>query len=140
MTTTTTSAGMPPIAPSHHALDVAPIQPTDVRNAGPTMFSGFADEGKTRVAAALDGIVATVRDIADKLDSNGAAPFAGFVHQAADTVSGWSTAVNAKSVDELVGDTRTLVRTNPAIAVGVALAAGFVLSRLVKASNSGRAW
>lgn len=138
MTTDTSSAGMPAIAPSHDALDVPPVQPTDFRDIAPHAIRGFADEGKAQVAATLDGLVATVRDVAAKLESNGAAPFAGLVHRAADTVSGWSAAVHAKSVDDLVDDTRALVRTSPAIAVAISLAAGFAVSRLIKASTSGR--
>ncbi|QYE34236.1 MULTISPECIES: hypothetical protein [Sphingosinicellaceae] len=139
MTTDTTSAGMPPIAPSHDALDVVPVQATDIRSPFTSKVLSFADEGKAQVTGTLDGLASTVRDFADKLDANGAAPFAGFVHQAADTVAGWSSAVDGRSVDDLIDDTRTLVRTSPAVAVGLSIVAGFVLARLVKASTTGTA-
>ncbi len=137
MTTDTTSAGMPPIASSQRALDVVPVQSAAIhRPAG--VIRGFADEGMVQVTATLDGVAAAVRDIAAKLEGSGAAPFAGFVHQAADTVSGWSSAVHAKSVDDLLADTRTAVRTSPAVAVALSVAAGFVLSRLIKAAGTGQ--
>lgn len=139
MTTKTTSAGMPPIAPTPDALDVRSVQAADIHVSSPSVIHGFAEEGKGKVVATLDGLVATVRDMAAKLEDNGAAPFAGFIHQAADTVSGWSDTVRTKSVDHLLDDTRTMVRTSPAIAVGLSMAAGFVLARLVKASTTGSA-
>ena len=136
----TTSTGMPPIEPSHAALDVIPVQAVGTaRGVASSTVRSFADEGKTQVTATLDGLVTTVRDLAAKLEGSGAAPFARYVHQAADTVAGWSASVRDKSVDDLMDDTRTLVRTSPAIAVGASIAAGFVLSRLVKAA-SGRTW
>ncbi len=138
MTTDTTSAGMPPIASSHNALDTIPPPPSEFTTAAAGAVRGFADEGKAQVTATLDGLVSSVREIATKLESNGARPFAGFVHQAADTVAGWSATVDGKSVDDLIDDTRTLVRTSPAIAVGVSLAAGFVLARLIKAASLGQ--
>ncbi|MGI4879094.1 MAG: hypothetical protein ACRYG4_16580, partial [Janthinobacterium lividum] len=72
---------------------------------------------------------------AKKLEDGGAGPVAKYAHQAADLLAGWSTSVQNKSVEELLGDTRTLVRTSPAVAVGVSLAAGFVLSRFIKATT-----
>jgi len=137
MTTDTTSAGMPSIAPNHGALDIPPVQPTDHARPPQGVIRGFADEGKAQVASTLDGLVATVRDVAAKLEGNGAAPFAGLVHQAADTVAGWSSTVNARSVDDLFDDARNAVRTNPALAAGVAVAAGFILTRLIKAASAG---
>lgn len=136
----TTSAGMPPIAVPHSALDVVPEQgqARDFRADAAGRARGIADEGKAQVSATLGGIVAAVRDVAAKLEGGGAAPVAKYAHQAADTVSGWASAVDSKSVDELVEDTRNLVRTSPAVAVGVALAAGFALSRFFKATASPR--
>lgn len=136
--TDTTSTGMPPIEPIPHALDVPPVQPT--RQSPGTAARGIADEGKAQVTATLDGLAMTVRDVASRLEGNGAAPFARYVHQAADTVAGWSRSVDGKSIDELLDDARTLVRTSPAVVVGMSLVAGFVLSRLIKVtSSSGRA-
>ena len=92
-------------------------------------------EGKAQVAASLGGIAAAVRDIAAKLESNGAAPLARYAHDAADAVADWSTSVDRKSVDDLLGDTRTLVRTSPAVAVGLAVAAGFIVARVARSAR-----
>lgn len=131
MTTDTTSAGMPPLAPVHDALDVPPVQAVATKPA--QAVQSLVGEGKAQVASTLGGLAEAVRDIAAKLDGNGAGPLAKYVHGAADTVSGWSDVVDRKSVDELLDDTRTLVRTSPALAVGLAVAGGFAVSRLVRA-------
>lgn len=131
MTADTTSAGMPSIAPAHDALDTPPLQSVAARPA--QAVQSLVGEGKTQVSSTLGGLAEAVRDIAAKLDGNGAAPLAKYVHDAADTVSGWSETVERKSVDELLDDTRTLVRTSPALAVALAVAGGFVAARIVRA-------
>ncbi len=130
MTTDTTSAGMPPIAAAHDALDMPPVQPT----AGPAQaVQSLVGEGKAQVSSTLNGVADAVRDIAAKLETGGAGPLARYVHDAADRVASWGDIVDRKSVDELLDDTRTLVRTSPALAVGLAVAGGFVVSRIVRA-------
>lgn len=150
--TDTTSAGMPPIPANHGALDMPPQQPVGQQNTGlgdqahkvradaVAKVRDFADESKTQVKQTLDGIVESVRDVAHKLEANGVGPLARYAHQAADAVSGWSGAVDNKSVDELVADARTLVRKSPAVAVGIALAAGFAVSRFLKATTPARGY
>lgn len=89
-------------------------------------------EGKAQVKSTLDSVSAAARDVATKLDGNGAAPLAKYVHAAADTVANWAVSVDHKSVDELLGDTKTLVRTRPALAIGIAVSAGFAVSRIAR--------
>ncbi len=125
----TTSTGMPSIAPAHDALDLPPAQaPASVGEAAQSLLG----EGKAQLSSSLGGLAEAVRDIATKLEGNGAAPLAHYVHDAADTVGSWSRTVDQKSIDDLLDDTRTLVRTSPAIAVGLAVAAGFVVSRIAR--------
>jgi hypothetical protein len=121
---------MPPLAPVHDALDVPPVQAA--ASTPVQAVQSLVGEGKAQVSSTLGGLAEAVRDIAVKLDGNGAGPVAKYVHDAADTVLGWSDLVDRKTVDELLDDTRTLVRTSPALAVGLAVAAGFVVSRLVR--------
>lgn len=93
-----------------------------------------ADEGKAQVANSLEGLVTAARDIADKLADGQFGPVAGYARTVADTLDGWSATVRDKPVEEWVDDGRELIRRSPAVAVGVAVAAGFVLSRFLKAS------
>ncbi|MBV8972181.1 MAG: hypothetical protein JO290_07805 [Sphingomonadaceae bacterium] len=144
MTTDTTSAGMPPIAAAHDALDMPPLQAVPAAPAslahggsGPTKpaqaVQSLVGEAKSQVSSTLNGVADAVRDVAGKLEDGGAAPLAKYVHDAADRVAAWGGTIDDKSVDELLEDTRTLVRTNPALAVALAVAGGFVVSRIVRA-------
>ncbi len=129
MTADTTSTGMPPIAAAHDALDTPPVQ------APPPVVQSLVGEGKAQVSSTLDGLAEAVRDVATKLDGNGAGGLAKYVHDAADTVAGWADTVDQKSVDDLLDDTRTLVRTSPALALGLAVAVGFVVARVVRSGR-----
>ena len=145
-TTNTTSTGMPPIPANHGALDT-PSQASgqNASQAGEKMqkvradavgkVRDIADEGKMQAKQALDGIVEAVRDVAHKLEDGGVGPLAKYAHKAADAVSGWSGSIDNKSVEELVGDARKLVRNSPAVAIGIALVAGFAVTRFLKAST-----
>lgn len=131
MISDTTSTGMPPVPAAHDALAMPPVRSAMSKVVPPVQ--SLLGEGKAQVKSTLDGVAEVVRDIATKLEGNGAAPLAKYVRNAANTVAGWADTVEHKSVDDLLGDTRTLVRTSPALAVGVAVAAGFVVSRIVRA-------
>lgn len=108
---------------------------TDLRGQATAKLRGFADNGKEQVVNSLDGLVTAAREIADKLQGGQFGPVGGYATTAADTLEGWVRTVRDKSVDDLVDDGRELVRTQPAIAVGAAVAAGFALSRFLKASG-----
>lgn len=148
--TDTTSAGMPPIPSTGAGLDqpsqaqaavggtagALGDQAQKLRASAGDKVRGIADEGKAQITQTLDGIVEAARDIAAKLEENGAGPIAKYAHQAADYVQAWSSTVDQKSVEDLLDDTRTLVRTSPALAVGLSVVAGFALSRFLKATSS----
>lgn len=108
---------------------------SDLRTQATDKLRGFADTGKEQVANSLDGLVTAAREIADKLQDGQFGPIGGYATTAADTLEGWVHSVRDKSVDELVDDGRELVRTQPAIAIGAAVAVGFALSRFLKASG-----
>lgn len=131
MSSDTTSAGMLAIASAPGALDGAAGQVAKTA----TGVKSIVGESKAQVASTLGGLADAVRDIAAKLDGNGAAPLAGYVHGAADSVAGWAASVEHKSVDELVDDARSLVRSNPALAVGLAVATGFVVARVARSGR-----
>lgn len=131
MTSDSTSTGMPSIATAHDALDIPPVDMPSPSRAAQSLLG----EGKTQLSSSLGGLAEAVHDIATKLEGNGAAPLANYVHDAADAVHGWSRAVDAKSIDDLVGDARSLVRSNPALAIGLAVAAGFVVARVVRSGR-----
>jgi ElaB/YqjD/DUF883 family membrane-anchored ribosome-binding protein len=108
---------------------------TDLRTQATDKLRSFADEGKNQVSNSLDGLVTAAREIADKLQGGAYGPLAGYATTAADRLEDWTRTVRDKSVEELIDEGRELVRRAPTAAIGVAVAAGFVLSRFAKASG-----
>ncbi|WP_419808460.1 hypothetical protein [Sphingomonas sp.] len=92
----------------------------------------FAEMGKERAGGALDQLATMLTDAAEQVDGKLGAQYGQYARTAADQVQGFSAAVKGKDLDELLDDARELVRKSPAIAIGVAAAVGFVLSRLVQ--------
>lgn len=93
------------------------------------------------VEDARDSLVGQVRglkELADLLLDNlpeGAEPVQKLVGSAAGSIDAIADALAEKSVDELVEDGRDLVRAQPAAAVGVAIAVGFLVGRMMKAAR-----
>lgn len=95
----------------------------------------YAEDGKARVAGALDSVAKLIGDSAAQIDDKAGALYGDYVRKAAEAVTDFSDTLRDKDVDELIEDARDLVRKSPAIAIGAAAAAGFLLSRLIKAGS-----
>ena len=106
-----------------------------IRDQATEKLKSFADEGKQQVTNSLDGLVQAAREIAGKLDDGAFGPVAGYAHDAADRIEQFAGSVKDKSVEDLVDDVRDFAEANPALAVGIAVAAGFALSRFLKSSG-----
>jgi ElaB/YqjD/DUF883 family membrane-anchored ribosome-binding protein len=92
----------------------------------------FADQGKTVAGDKLDQVAQMLSDAAQQVEDKIGGQYAQYARDAADRVSGYSTAVRNKDVDELVDDVRNFVRASPAVAIGIAAAVGFALARVVQ--------
>jgi ElaB/YqjD/DUF883 family membrane-anchored ribosome-binding protein len=108
-------------------------------------LSGLADFARGRLIAmvedARDSLVGQVRglkSLADLLTENlpeAAAPVSKLVGEASGTIDSIADALSEKSVEDLVDDGRALVRAQPAAAVGLAIAIGFLAGRMLKAAR-----
>ncbi|WP_426164595.1 hypothetical protein [Sandarakinorhabdus sp. DWP1-3-1] len=98
------------------------------------LFS-LADNGKSELANSIDGIVVIIRELAEKAESVGGGPIAGYVRQAADAIGDIQQTIRDTPVEDLIDEGRDLVRRSPGLAVGIAVAAGFLGARLVKAGS-----
>ncbi|WP_372919349.1 hypothetical protein [Sandarakinorhabdus sp.] len=97
------------------------------------------------VEEARDSLVGQVRglkSLADLVTDNlglptggPAAPVSRLVGEAAGTIDAIADALAEKSVEELVEDGRELIRAQPAAAVGIAIAIGFLAGRMLKAAQ-----
>lgn len=132
-----------PIDASDWTADEAEASPAVTASANG--FAGLADFARGRLMAmvedARDSLVGQVRglkSLADLLTDNlpeGAAPVSRLVGEASGTIDAIADALAEKSVEELVDDGRALVRAQPAAAVGLAIAIGFLAGRMLKAAG-----
>lgn len=91
----------------------------------------LAEDGKAKATGALGQLSEMLSDAAAQVDEKLGAQYGQYARQAADHVQGFSSAVDAKSVDDLIADVRELVKKSPAVAVGVAAGLGFVVARVL---------
>lgn len=91
----------------------------------------YVEQGKAKATDSLGQLVQMLNDAAGQVDEKVGAQYGQYARTAADKVQGFSSAIDAKDVDELMDDVRELVRKSPAVAIGVAAGVGFVLARLL---------
>jgi ElaB/YqjD/DUF883 family membrane-anchored ribosome-binding protein len=93
---------------------------------------GFADDGKARASGALSSLSQLITDNAGTLDEKIGVKYGDYARNAAQSVQGVAAKLDEKSLDELGEDAREFVRTSPALALGLAAAAGYLLGRVFK--------
>lgn len=97
-----------------------------------TAARNAANEGKDRASEALTSISKAVEGAANLVEEQVGPAYGKYARQAANQVAGIAESLQSKDIDDLIDDTRTFVRKQPMIAIGAAVAIGFVLTRLVK--------
>jgi ElaB/YqjD/DUF883 family membrane-anchored ribosome-binding protein len=96
----------------------------------------MAGQGKEKATGALDDAARFLEETARTIEEKVGPQYGRYAHSAAEGVSGFAEQLRSKEVDDLLEDARELVRKSPAVAIGAAVAVGFVLARLVKAGVS----
>jgi ElaB/YqjD/DUF883 family membrane-anchored ribosome-binding protein len=89
------------------------------------------DEQKERVAAAVHSIADMLRRTADTLESENNAAAADYAGRAAAQIDRFSATVREREFAEMVASTEAFARRQPALFVAGAVAAGFVIGRLL---------
>ena len=92
----------------------------------------YADDGKGRATGLLDDFAGVIDDAAKSIDERLGAEYGDYAHRASEAVASFAGRVREKSVDDLVDDTREIVRKSPAVAIAAAAVIGFALMRLVR--------
>jgi len=96
-----------------------------------------AEDGKTKAADTIHGVAGDLREAATSLGRNQTiAPVGKYANQAADALEQFAGDLRDKNVDQLVTEVSGFVRRNPAVAIGIAVAAGFALTQLLRGGNS----
>lgn len=99
-----------------------------------TKLLGLADTGKHSVADSFGQVIGLVHEFADRFDGDATAPIANYLRDAVGILEGLQQDIRDRPVEDLIEDGRELVRRQPGIAVGAAMALGFVAARFVKAA------
>lgn len=94
-----------------------------------------ADAAKVKTAAGMEGLSRLISETAGTVDAKLGPQYGDYARQAAQTVAGAAKSLDEKDVDQLLGEARDFVRKSPAVAIGAAAIAGYVLMRLAKGSG-----
>lgn len=93
---------------------------------------GIAEDGKARASSALVGLSQLITDNASTLDEKVGVKYGDYARGAARSVQDAAARLDEKTIDELGEDAKEFVRTSPAMALGLAAAAGYLLGRVFK--------
>lgn len=122
-----------------HAAELrsqAASKAAELREQATDQVFAFASQGKDRATEALDGAAKLINDAAAQIEDRLGGAYGGYARQAGDTVSSLATSLRSKEVDQLVEEARGFIKKSPALALGAAAAAGFLVARLVKAGST----
>ena len=92
----------------------------------------LATEGKVKTSEGLRALSRTISDNAYQVDEKLGAKYGEYARTASTALDDYAGKLDDKSVDDLVEDGRQFVRKSPGLAIGIAAAAGFMLSRLFR--------
>lgn len=95
-----------------------------------------ADTAKDKTGSAMQGLSKLIADTASTVDAKLGPQYGDYARYAAEAVASAAKSLDAKDVDQLVGEARDFVRKSPAVAIGAAAVVGFVLMRLAKGSSA----
>jgi len=91
----------------------------------------LVEEQKERMAAAVQGVADMLRRTADTLERENNATAAHYAGRVAAQIDRFSTAVREREIGEMVATTEDFARRQPALFIAGAVAAGFVIGRLL---------
>ncbi len=103
-----------------------------LRDQATDRLRGFADDGKSRATSLLDDFSGVIQDAAKSIDQRLGAEYGDYAHRAANAVSSFAGNVRDKTLDDLLDDTRSVVRKSPVIAIAAAAVIGFALIRVAR--------
>jgi len=92
----------------------------------------LAAEGKNKASEALVGLSRVVDDNVTVIDDKLGQKYGDYARSASRSLQETADTLQSKSVDDLGQDAREYVRQNPGKSVGIAVIAGYLLSRLLR--------
>lgn len=97
--------------------------------------AALAEDGKAKASSALSGLGKAVSDNAPALDEKLGPQYGDYARTAARSIQDVAARIDAKELEELGEDFTAFVRKSPGLAVGLAVVAGFVVSRWFRGSD-----
>jgi ElaB/YqjD/DUF883 family membrane-anchored ribosome-binding protein len=91
----------------------------------------LAVESKKNASDAIASLGKVVGDSAPQIDEKLGEQYCDYARKASRTLQETSAKLDAKSVEELGEDARSMVRKSPGVAVGIAAVVGFCIARLL---------
>lgn len=95
----------------------------------------LANQGKTKASQAIVGLSKIIDDNAGLIDEKAGAKYGDYARTASKSLADTATRLDEKSLDELGEEAKEFVRKSPVAAVGIAVAAGYLLARLFKSGK-----
>ncbi|MEZ5656174.1 MAG: hypothetical protein R3E04_09860 [Sphingobium sp.] len=110
-------------------------QSAQVKGEASKMARTAADGAKVKTGSAMHSLAKLISDTADTVDSKLGPQYGDYARQAASAVAGAATSLDDKDVDQLLLEAKEFVKKSPAVSIGAAAIAGYVLMRLAKGSS-----
>lgn len=107
-------------------------QVQSLRSQATDKIRDYSEEGKDRACGTLDEVSEVIEEAARQIDERLGAEYGDYAHRAAGAVHDFADTLRNKSLEDLLEDTRSIVRKSPGVAVATAAVLGFALVRLVK--------
>ncbi|CDO36406.1 MULTISPECIES: hypothetical protein [Novosphingobium] len=95
----------------------------------------LANEGKARTSQAMVGLSKMIDENVHLIDEKVGPKYGDYARTASKSMQDAATKLDEKSLDDLGEDAKEFVRTSPGLAVGMAVAAGFLFGRMFKKSK-----
>jgi len=95
----------------------------------------YARDGKGKATETIASLARYVEDNAAMVDERFGAQYGDYARNAATSISKFADKIEDQDVDQLVDNTRDFIRKSPALAIGAAAIAGFLIARLVRGSG-----
>lgn len=92
----------------------------------------LAEQGKSKAVDALEGLGRKVEENATVIDEKLGPEYGDYARGASRTLQQTAARLEGKSVEDLAADAREYVRRNPGKSLGIAVVAGYLLSRLFR--------
>ncbi len=92
----------------------------------------YANLGKTKASEGLTSLGKLVEDNAALIDEKVGVQYGNYARSAGASIQDAAVRLDEKTLEDLGADAREFVREKPALAVGIAVAAGYALARLFR--------